>query len=551
MLSSAGVDTGAPGTVFESDPDQQEAPSSESGQAVISLIFMSSIFLFGVLGLAVDMTNLWYHRQAASAAADAACQAGSLDMLSAAGGETLSTAGFTVGTNGDCATTSSAVMCVYAKYNGYKGAGLVASAQSDAVSWTFLSSVTGVTPSSGTNSYMKVTIAENVPSYFLRLMSGKAVQKINVSATCGSALVKSAAPIVVLHPTMSGALQYANNAGISILGGPFRSIQVNSTSATAVTSSSGAYVDLSRGGPNGTGSDMSVTGGPTSAPGGASSFLNGTTGHWRSNTLPVGDPYGSVPVPASIASITPSYGVGGTTAAYGVNGCPDSASKKGCNEYAPGYYPSGIHISSSSVTMFDPGIYYMNGSLKVDGGSTLRVAKPPGHQQTDGVMFFFYSGSMNVTGSSGTPSTTIDNVDARDLTCDGTYPPSSLGMGTSIAGNVLYAQCTAGGTYYDSGHDTTDTISNSGSRGLLIFQDHSNSTSPGLIGTGSMTFSGSLYFHSTGYNTQMSFGGGGSGGSYVLGEVVADQLTLTANGVLHMYLNPAPTFLLAKAGLFQ
>ena len=528
-----------------------QPPNGEAGQAVIVLLFMVSVFMVGVLGLAVDMTNLWYHRQMASAAADAACQAGSLDMLSATGGETLSSAGFTVGANGDCATTSAAVMCAYAKFNGYNGAGLSASAPSNAVAWTFLNSVPGVTPVAGTNSYMKVTVSENVPSYFVRLLNGKPLQTINVSASCGSALVKGAAPIVVLHPTMSGALNYANNAGISILGGQVRSIQVNSTSPTAVTWGSGGFVDLSKGGPYGTGSDMSVSGGPTSPPGSASSFLDGTTGHWKSSTVPIGDPYGSVAVPSSVKNLTPSYGVNGTNAAYGVNGCPDSGAKKGCTEYAPGYYPSGLHISGNATTIFDPGIYYMNGSLKVDGGSTLRVAKPPGHVQTDGVMFYFYSGSMSVTGNSGTPSTTIDNVDARDLTCDGSYPPSSIGLGTSLAGNVLYAQCTTNATYYDSGHDTTDTISNSGSRGLLVFQDHSNSTAPVLIGTGSMTFSGSLYFHSTGYNTVMSFGGGGSAGSYVLGEIVTDQLTLTGNGVLHMYLNPAPTFELAKVGLFQ
>ena len=529
----------------------QDAETGESGQAAIAMIFMAGLFLMSVLGLSVDMTNIWYHRQAASAAADAACQAGSLDMLSAAGGDTLSSAGFTVGANSDCVSNPSAVMCSYAAYNGYKGTGLVSGKASNSVSWKFLSAVSGVTPVTGSNSYMNVTIAENVPSFFLRFLSGNNVQRINVTASCGSALVKSSAPIVVLHPTMSGALNYSNNAGMSILGGSIRSIQVNSTSPTAVTGGGGGYIDLSKGGPFGTGSDLSVTGGPSSAAGGSAAFMPGTTGHWKSNTLPLPDPYGSVAAPASVVSVTPSYGVNGTNAAYGVNGCPDSTSKKGCNEYAPGYYPNGLHISGSNVSIFDPGIYYMNGSLKVDGGSTLRVAKPPGHQQTDGVMFFFLSGSMDVTGNSGTPTTTIDNVDARDLTCDGSYPPSSIGMGTSLAGNVLYAQCTTGNTYYDAGHDTPDTISSAGSRGLLVFQDHSNSTAPVLIGSGSMTFSGSLYFHSTGYNTQMSFGGGGSGGSYVLGEVVADQITLTGNGVLHMYLNPVPTFELAKVGMFQ
>lgn len=50
--------------------------SGESGQAAISLVLILGLFLLGVLGFAVDFTNMWFHRQAATAAADAACQAG-------------------------------------------------------------------------------------------------------------------------------------------------------------------------------------------------------------------------------------------------------------------------------------------------------------------------------------------------------------------------------------------------------------------------------------------------------------------------------------------
>src|SRR5260370_13500954 len=142
-----------------------EAPwPSEAGQAAISLILILVLFLLGGFGFAVDFTNIWFHRQAAAAATDAACQAGAMDLLGKAGGLTLSTAGFTPGaTSGnDCVTTPAATMCFYAAANGYNGTGLNAGAASNSVSWTFPPSVSCVTtpPSSQTSTpFIKASIA--------------------------------------------------------------------------------------------------------------------------------------------------------------------------------------------------------------------------------------------------------------------------------------------------------------------------------------------------------------------------------------------------------
>src|SRR5665213_2010152 len=78
--------------------------SGESGQASILLIIMLSTFLLGSLAFSVDFGNLWFRRQAAQTAADAACQAAAMDMLYIARGNTLSNMGFTPGTNSDCTT---------------------------------------------------------------------------------------------------------------------------------------------------------------------------------------------------------------------------------------------------------------------------------------------------------------------------------------------------------------------------------------------------------------------------------------------------------------
>ena len=529
-----------------------EAWSGESGQAVVLVVIILGLFLLGVVGFAVDLTNIWFHRQAAAAAADAACQAGAMDMLATSGGLTPPAAGFTAGPAGDCASSPSATMCTYAKYNGYSGTGLSANSASNSVSWSFPPSVAGVTGAVNTNAFLKVLISENVTTYFMRFMTRKTIQNINVSATCGVAAVKDAAPMLVLHPTLSGAFNYSGGGELIVVGGPQRSLQVNSSSSTGIKWAASGLIDLSNGGPHQTGADIGVVGGPTTIPTNGSSvgYKGGTTGSWKSDVIPVPDPYGSVAAPASIKLITPSTTTSGTKVAYGTNGCPDHAN--GCLEFAPGYYPSGITLSGTTTAIFDPGIYYMGGSLSAGNSATVRVSKPGGTRaQTAGVMFYFSSGSIAFSGCSGCTNANIEPVSALELTCDGTSPPSALGMSSSINGNVLFGQCTSNATYWDAGGDTTDSLSSTGSRGLLIFQSHTDTTQPSFSGSGALTFSGALYFHNTSYTDVLSLSGGSSSGTFVLGEIIADQVNLSGSGIIKLALTPAKTTNLAKVGLFQ
>src|SRR5258708_7801386 len=189
----------------------------------------------------------------------------------------------------------------------------------------------------------------------------------------------------------------------------------------------------------------------------------------------------------------------------------NSMPNESCMEFFPGYYPSGINLSSVmnnySTAIFAPGIYYLNGSLSAGNSITVRMAKPAGYQRTDGVMFYFLTGSLNFSGCSGCSNSSIDNVNTTDLTCDGSSPPAALGMPSTISGNVLVGQCAQNGTYWDSAGDTTDSRGTPGSRGLLVFQDHGNTTNPQFTGSGSLAFSGALYFHSTSYADVLSLNG--------------------------------------------
>jgi hypothetical protein len=343
------------------------------------------------------------------------------------------------------------------------------------------------------------------------------------------------------------------------VGGPGRGLQVNSTSSTAINWSASGMINLSAGGANQTGSSVGVVGGPSTIPtnGSSTGFNGGTTGNWSSGVVPVPDPFGSVAVPSSVASLSPTTGTGGTWVAYKTDGCPDHSGGTGnpaqaCMEYGPGYYPSGITLKNNySTAIFLPGIYYLNGSLTASGSNTLRVAKPSGYQQTDGVMFYFLSGSLNLSGCTGCQSSGVDNVNATDLTCDGSAPAASLGMSSTLYGNVLYGQCTSQGTYWDTGNDTSDSRGNPGVRGLLFFQDHGNTTQPTFSGSGALSFAGSLYFHSTSYGDVLNLSGGSSSGTYVIGNIVTDKVNLSGSGVIKLALSSSKTTYMAKVSLFN
>ncbi|MHB8389617.1 MAG: pilus assembly protein TadG-related protein [Acidobacteriaceae bacterium] len=536
---------------------------------MVSLLLMLTLFLLAMVGFAVDLTNLWFHRQAAQTAADAACEAGALDMAGLASGMALPTMGFTPGIGGDC-TAGAGTICFYANANGYNGAGFSAGSASNSVTWSFPASVSGtVTPPISITSYpfLQVMVAENVKTHFLYTIHGTTYQKVVASCTCGLTQEQEAAPVVVLNPTVSDAFYYGGGGALNIIGGPQRALQVNSSSTTAIDCVPSGWINTSTGGPNGTGSDVAAVGGPSSAPtqcwGGG--FNGGTTGHWSGGAFPIDDPYAGVAPPMSVKSIAPTSGLNGTSvqkaqssSMAGQDGCPDTGNP--CIEFSPGYYPNGIRTNGYQTYIFLPGIYYLGSSLDAGGSATLRMATPcqPScsplsssvGQQTDGVMFYFYSGSIDIHGCSGCSNSLIP-VQSTALTCDGSVPSASLGMPSTLNGNILIGQCAAHGTYWDTGGDTSDSRGNPGSRGILMYQDHADTTQPVFTGSGALSFSGAMYFHSSSYSDVFSLSGGSSTGTFILGEIVVDQVSLTGSGKINLALNPLPSVELLKVGMLQ
>src|SRR5436190_22357264 len=99
---------------------KESARRSEAGQAMLFTVLGLGIFLIGAIAFAVDLSNIWFNRQSAQTAADAACTAGAMDMLVAAtNGSMPGGAGFRGGPSFDCSAHSGYSPCSYAALNGF------------------------------------------------------------------------------------------------------------------------------------------------------------------------------------------------------------------------------------------------------------------------------------------------------------------------------------------------------------------------------------------------------------------------------------------------
>jgi Putative Flp pilus-assembly TadE/G-like len=604
--------------------------TDEAGQAIMFLILALGLALLGAVAFSVDLGNAWFHHQSAQNAADAGCTAAAMDMLVDAQGGATGHQGFTNGTAFSCTPSSTASPCVYAKYNGYNS-----DSTTNLVDVKFPGSaiVPGLPSSSIApaamvpTAFVQVNVTDNVPTYFGGLLSGRRSTAVRGSAVCGVILASSPIPILVLDPQSpnstppQAAFNIQGTGTIAIVGGPTKSIQVNSSATAGSCGQSNcsanlpwgtAKVDLSNGGPSQTGSDIGLYGAPTTAPSG---FLPGTTGHWNAPAAPISDPFarvcapgqtgcplinGNAPpaipgVPAVPGDLNATNSVNKTGGActsaniqagecfvsHSTHGCPDPGAlapplltkNNGCVLYTAGLYPSGIAVGpgGSSTAVFDPGLYYVTGGLALNSGSTVRPGTGNG-DGSGGVMFYFAgsgtgAGTVKVDANSGTKSG-LDVFNTASGT--GSYPNGVKCTGAStiptnlpatLTGNILLARCTG---YYGDPLGASDPIGVQ--RGFLFFQDRSGrDVQPKWGGGGQFLLAGTMYFHScnasgtgvgcgtppTYYNDIFKMEGNSGSGTYVLGNIVADNLTLTGTSGITMDLNPTPVATILKATLLR
>jgi hypothetical protein len=563
----------------------------DDGQVTIFVVLAMAIFLLGFVGFAVDMTNLWFHRQMAQGAADAACQAGIMNIL-----VPTATQGFVPGLGFNCSGASSATPCRYAALNGYNGSGLAAGSPSNEVVVSFPGSVAGATPPP-TNlaqfPYLRVDITDRAKLTFATLITGRPTSDVHAFAECGVVLAKVPIPIIVLNPTCQHSFQQSGNSQVAIIGGPSKSVQVNSinacasatTNAAGGCSSNGPTIDLRKGGPNFTGSTFGSFGGPTSPPPG---FLPGTTGSWSSPATPIQDPYALLPSPSppglSPTNAAPIPTLGGTL------GCPETPPAT-CDRYQPGLYDHSIVIKNRTA-IFDPGLYYIQptsypnsakancgsaGSgcasvpgpsggqcaydLILDAGSTVRPSVgAPDPMGYGGTMFYLSGpgsgsdpyGSVFISSNSGTQSLPYSTSAVQ---CPGgPAPDPNIGLPSSLPkGNILLAPCS--GPY-----GGTDGVN----RGVLFFQDRSNgyqNGQPSMQGGGGLILAGTMYFHhcpaspscnpATDYKAFYELQGNGGPNTFVIGNIITDELILGGTTPINMALDPNNVFNVLKATLMR
>jgi Flp pilus assembly protein TadG len=473
----------------------------EEGQAFIIVVAALGLFLLGAVGLAIDASQLYAHRQMAQAAADAAAQAGMMsiyDKTNTTGTNAFTTTAFT------CTTADSKTPCLYARLNGF------GSTTADVVKVDFPAADAGVTLCSDATNLTRVTIFRTINTGLLRFL-GPSTGKIVAQGTAACVDVVSPVPIIVLHPTAPSAFYMNGNTTIQICGGPIRSIQVNSNSATALNAGSNSTVDLRLAGPLGdkncstaaTGAEFAATGGPFPYPGG---LQLGTAGTLIQPDSPILDPLIGVTPPSPLPSpvITPLCTVKGTApfnacqsdSTYpctGVRpctwGCPAG---KTCTLYTQGTYAA--DINPGNVALFQPGFYNLGThDFTIKTADAQMATQSPNDSDTVDGMVVYTSGTFTVTSNAS-----ISLKGAPD--------------------NSIY-------------------------KGILFFEDH---TAPAhlspkaheLGGSGCMALVGTIYLsNSTSYNQNLLLHGNPCSSTEILGEIIVDTLELKGASAVKMALN--------------
>ena len=569
---------------------------AESGQAAVFLVLAMGLFLIGSMGFVVDGANLWFHRQSAQTAADAACTAGAMSMLSAAAGTATPTAQDWIGISFQCSGSTGSgtdkvpnsgfTPCQYAAFNGYASNGLQANKAGNDVSVTFPDSFSSIPACpNGSNlctaealaatPYMQVNITDRVQTTFIGLLNGGHTVDVAAQAMCGLSNVLSPIPVLVLNPNAptSGAantMTADSGSSLTVVGGSQKSIQVNSGDPAAVNLSS-ATVDLSKANGDAGGNFAVVTRESQSDAGGSNiNFGTGNAG-WVNAAGLTSDPFAMIDPPSKPAS------AGGFITQ---TSCPGYDPNVACDHYQPGYYPADKSCNSVTVSIcvgvtgndtlaiFEPGIYYLDGDFaSANGGNTcIRPGTDPS-AGIGGTMFYLHGSSTLNKNPNPSPMVVRFKGDVVFACAEPAYgiPVSSLtcisnvpvGI-TTLTGNVLLAPCT--GAYGDP-------LGAGQERGLLFFHDRDTQpiVQPSWRSAASFELIGSLYFHKcssttappasgsgvncdpTAFTETLTLSSGANG--YVIGNIVADQLHL--GGSLTMGLSPKAEYYTLKASLLQ
>ncbi len=471
----------------------------EKGQAIILFVVAMGLVLIAALGLAIDGSQLYAHRQMLQAAVDSAAQAGIMSVFNK-----TNTGANAFGTGGSftCTTTDDRTPCYYARQNG------VGASADDSVLVEFPTTAPGVSLSaSDTPNMVKVTVTRTIHNGIIRLVS-TSLSTIKASATAAIVDVVSPTPILVLHPAMSGSLFINGNPTIQICGGPRRSIQVNSQTAPTTQFKGNPVINLSRAGPldpgnctTGTGGDFGTFAGPTTQP----SQIQVGSARYIQPSSPIRDPLASVAAPA-----VPAAAPAPVALANGVSGCP-AAPRKACELYSPGLYSSAPDLARKTA-IFKPGIYYIQNGGFV-GGPVSDLAMATGFADdtvTGQGMLIYLAGS-------------------------GTANIFSVGANGSV--------------------NLVGTPTASAYKGILVFSSHAGAVvrEHALGGNGAVQLIGTIYLANTSPTAtafqRLTLQGTPGNTTHITGQIVVDALELGGNAGITMTLSPTSTLHIRQVAL--
>jgi hypothetical protein len=406
----------------------------------------------------------------------------------------------------------------------------------------------------GTPHLLRVTVTRPVGMTLTQFV-GLSSFDVKASATAAIVDIISPVPIIVTHPTMAGALDMNGTTGVTITGGPQRSIQVNSNgtnpAGAAYIGPSSGSVDLRGAGPNGTGGDFGTFGGPTGArtctPAATCSIDSvqpGSTGHYLDPSSPVQDPLAGVPAPTEPAAASaPASCI--TTGHCG--DCPPPGAgltgtkPASCQEYFPGKYSS-LDLTGVASAIFDPGVYYIEGggfTLKNDA-VTMCTSCTPNPITKQGMLIY--------DTCAGAQPCALNSDATNGFTVDTNANAALLGAGVSS----FTSTGAPAAPYY----------------GILFFEDRNSNAHVGngahqahTIGQGNGCFSavGTIYITNTlatmksnaAHYQQVQYHGNPCTGVQNYGEIIVSQLTVKGVSGINMGLFPNGFLKVRQVALVQ
>ncbi len=501
-----------------------EAPFGywSSGQILV-LTALSIVALIGMLGLAIDVGNLWSTKRAMQTAADAAAVAAANALQ---GSSTVASA---------YATSAQDV----AKLNGFQNSTNGVTVSTSEVSC----------PGASSEQCVEVNITQAVPTYFLSVLGFGNTTNVSTQAIAGG--VNSTGCIYALDPSKSEAIYLDGNISINASCGMIDDSTSstglyatgNGTITTTETGVSGNYNSSSLG--NISFSPSVITGiapvpdplASLAAPSvGTCTQLSQTSsssytvsGNNSTVTVPAGIYKGGVSLGGNSNTVTFSsanygnginvdgntgsatFGVGQYQSDFSTHGGPSSCSGNSFDSSND----ASVCINGNANTSFTAGTYTFCGPVEIIGNNTVTLS--PG----------LYYGGISITGNANVtfnPGTYI--LDGGGLSVTGNSTLSGSGV-------TFYLTSGLGGYGpVDITGNATITLSapTSGSlKGILFFQDRtiaSGSAASTIIGNSSSYFNGVVYFPTTALTWD------GNSGSSGYTDLIADSISITGNASL-------------------